>query len=198
MIIVTVVLCLPNKTSSLALIAANLTGIFFVLFTAIAGFTQASADTFTSDVLPEGADSIFEALPYILFSYSGFEAVSYAVEESKRPAEDVLPAYMWTLGVSTPLAVLMALSLAFMVTSTELAQCSATFGPLRTSITTCEGDTRERYWNAVVYAFDKCGMGWMVRGLSIDRLDFDSLCAGSPVRSFTSGTYSASEASSLS
>ena len=160
LIAVTFVLCLSNRSSSFVLIAANLVGVILALFTAIAGFTQASGEVFSSDWNPGGdGNGMFPALPYLMFAFTGFEAPSYSVEEAIDPAKDILPAYLWTLGISMPIYLLLALSLAFMVNMQELQQCQNF--QWQGVPTSCPEDLIERYWIGVVYAFSKYGMKWM-------------------------------------
>ncbi len=161
LIVVTFVLCLSNRSSSFLLLGANLVGVILAIFTAIAGFTQASGEVFSSDWNPGGGDGdgLFPSLPYLMFAFTGFEAPSYSVEEAIDPAKDILPAYLWTLGISMPIYLLLALSLAFMVNMQELQLCQ--YFDWQGVPTSCPDDRIERYWIGVVYAFSKYGMTWM-------------------------------------
>ncbi len=153
----TILLCAGTAEAGFVLAAANITGIFFILFVGIAGFTEANADNFVSDWMPYGVSGLFQALPGLLFSYIGFDAIAYAIEEAKDQA-DAPSAYMWTVGVSGALYVFMALSLAFLTTSVALNQCTNTL----TEIVDCSvpGATKA-YYQAFVFAFDSVGMQWM-------------------------------------
>lgn len=82
-IIVTVALCFGIRESSMLLTAANITGLFFLLFIGISGFTQASSSVFSEGFLIDGIgwDGLFQAFAVLMFSYVGFDAVCNAVEE---------------------------------------------------------------------------------------------------------------------
>lgn len=86
-LLATVWLCFGVKESSIFLGAANIIGIFFLVFICIAGFTQADGATFTQDfLLPDVKwDGLFQALAVLMFSYVGFDAVCNAVEEVGSP-----------------------------------------------------------------------------------------------------------------
>ena len=72
-------LCFGIKESSLFLTAANISGLFFLLFIAIAGFSKASGEVFASSFLPRGSDGLFQAFAVLTFSYVGFDAICNAV-----------------------------------------------------------------------------------------------------------------------
>lgn len=80
-LIMTVALCFGMKESSLFLTCANITALFFFIFTGIAAFSKSRADYFADDFLPNGADGLFQSFAILTFSYTGFDAICNAVEE---------------------------------------------------------------------------------------------------------------------
>lgn len=94
-LIMTVALCFGMKESSLFLTCANMTALFFFIFTGIAGFTKARGDYFAEDFLPKGAGGLFQSFAILAFSYSGFDAICNAVEEVRV----AMSSYDWSTSV---------------------------------------------------------------------------------------------------
>ena len=139
------------------LAAANITSLIFILFVGIAGFSQAQPSIFREDWLPNGSSGLFQSLPVLIFSYIGFDAIAYSIEEAKD-VTDAPPAYIWTCITSMVLYVFMALSLSFMVTSVQLSLCTDTLS----EVTACPATDQFRAYNqAFVFAFDVWGLYWM-------------------------------------
>lgn len=156
-ILCTLLLCIGTRESGFLLAAANITGIFFILFVGIAGFTHANANVFKSDWMPYGPEGLFQSLPSLLFSYIGFDAIAYSIEEAKEK-KDAPAAYMWTVGVSGVLYVFMALSLSFFISGVLLNQCTNSLS----EIVSCSvPGAVKSYYQAFVFAFDRAGMPWM-------------------------------------
>mmetsp|Transcript_3310 Transcript_3310/g.6635 ORF Transcript_3310/g.6635 Transcript_3310/m.6635 type:complete len:737 (-) Transcript_3310:731-2941(-) len=157
-LIMTVALCFGMKESSLFLTCANITALFFFIFTGIAAFAKSRADYFTDDFLPNGADGLFQSFAILAFSYTGFDAICNAVEEA-RDIRDTPKAIMSTVGISGAIYIFLSLSLSFLVTVQELQACSDTVtgNPVPCS---APGSARA-YEDAFVYGFTLRGLGWM-------------------------------------
>jgi len=139
------------------LAVANATSLIFILFVGIAGFVNAQSTIFVQDWLPNGSSGLFQSLPALLFAYIGFDAIAYSIEEAKD-VTDAPPAYIWTCLTAAVLYVFMALSLSFLVTSTQLSLCTNSLS----EIVSCQTPGAINASNqAFVFAFDLWGMGWM-------------------------------------
>ena len=67
-----------------------------------------------------GASGVLQATTLVFFAYLGFDAVSVAAQETRRPERDVPLGILWSLGVCTLLYMAMALTLTGIVPYTEL------------------------------------------------------------------------------
>jgi APA family basic amino acid/polyamine antiporter len=127
---ITVLLTIGTRES--ARINAIMVGVKIVilLFFIVVAFTAFSGSHFTP-FAPKGIPGIAAAASTIFFAYIGFDAVTTASEETKRPARDLPIAIIGSLLISTLLYVLVSFT-AVGIASTK--QLSGSDAPLATAL----------------------------------------------------------------
>lgn len=156
-LVITAILCVGTKESSLLLASANITGIFFAVFVGIAALTQADGTIFAEDFLFNGVEGLFKSFSVLMFSYIGFDAICNAIEEA-RDVNDAPIAIMATVGTNCILYVFMALALAFLVSASSLQTC---VNQVANPVDCGSNGARKAYTIAFVYGFNLKGMDWM-------------------------------------
>jgi APA family basic amino acid/polyamine antiporter len=101
-------------------VLATVIGLVMVIFFGMERF--GSVDYFYS---PYGIEGVFAASALIFFAYLGFENIASIAEETKSPRKNIPRAIVSTLLITTVIYVLVAISLASLVSWQELATSNA-------------------------------------------------------------------------
>ena len=97
-----------------------ITKLAILLFFIVVAFTAFNGDHF-SDFAPNGWDGIESAAALIFFAYIGFDAVSTASEETRRPDRDLPIAIVGSLVIATVVYILVAVAAVGALPADELA-----------------------------------------------------------------------------
>jgi basic amino acid/polyamine antiporter, APA family len=97
-----------------------ITKIAVLLFFIVVAFSAFNGDHF-SDFAPNGFSGIESAAALIFFAYIGFDAVSTASEETKRPSRDLPVAIVGSLVIATVIYILVAVAAVGALSADELA-----------------------------------------------------------------------------
>jgi APA family basic amino acid/polyamine antiporter len=98
--------------------------VLVLLFFVAVGFSAFNGDHF-SDFAPNGFSGIANAGALIFFAYIGFDAISTAGGEAKRPGRDLPIAILAALGIATVLYILVALAAVGLAPADQLAGSDA-------------------------------------------------------------------------
>ncbi|GAX78790.1 hypothetical protein CEUSTIGMA_g6227.t1 [Chlamydomonas eustigma] len=107
-VILSLVLMRSTQESSTFNVVMVSIHILLIIFVICAGFPFAKAENYTP-FLPFGMRGVFSGASVIFFSFIGFDTVSTAAEECKRPSRDLPIGIIGSLGTCTVLYVLMCL-----------------------------------------------------------------------------------------
>ena len=97
-----------------------ITKLAILVFFIVVAFTAFNGDHF-SDFAPNGWDGIESAAALIFFAYIGFDAVSTASEETRRPERDLPIAIVGSLVIATVVYILVAVAAVGALPADELA-----------------------------------------------------------------------------
>jgi basic amino acid/polyamine antiporter, APA family len=106
-----------SARSNTIMVITKLAVLLFFIVVALSAF---SGDHFT-DFAPNGFDGIESAAALIFFAYIGFDAVSTAGEEARRPSRDLPLAIVGSLVIATVIYILVAIAAVGALPADELA-----------------------------------------------------------------------------